>query len=593
MRSPALPRCCCPALLALALLATTSLLSHAASFQAQIEPDTIYLGESANLTLTFEGGQPDKLPALPRVANLTYAGGGREDRFTLANGRQTSTVTYRYSVLPAQAGSYVIPPLVVYMGGQPMASDPLRLTVLPVPQAGTRPGGQPPRGLLRIYVPRTNIFVGQVLPVELTVYAINPSAFDLAPLTAEGFTVGKSERLEQSREPLNGVIYTRLGMRTTVSPGKTGTLTLGPATGRVQVEVPMARRRASDPFDSLFNDPFFNRRTESQVLNLVSEPLTVVVSPLPDTDVPPNFTGAVGEYALEVRAAPTNVAVGEPIRLRIQLTGQGALDSLTWPSLDTLNGFRAYPAVSRVETTDTLGVQGSKIFEQDLVPENTQVRQVPPLLFAYFDPLNHRYVTLSNPPIPLIVRPAGLARTLAPSGPTEPPPKEIVHLKPRLGTLAVLSPPLVARPWFILFLTVPILAWLAALSLRFRREHLHRNPRLVRRHQVQRTVKAGLVELSNHARQGAAEPFFALVFRLLQEMLGERLDRPAASITEAVIEEHLRPRGVRPELTHELQGLFQACNQARYAPTSSIRDLQASKRVVERVLHELQGLQLT
>jgi len=40
------------------------------------------------------------------------------------------------------------------------------------------------------------------------------------------------------------------------------------------------------------------------------------------------------------------------------------------------------------------------------------------------------------------------------------------------------------------------------------------------------------------------EAFFATLFRLLQEQLGERLELPASSITEAVIEEHLRPRGV-------------------------------------------------
>jgi hypothetical protein len=133
---------------------------------------------------------------------------------------------------------------------------------------------------------------------------------------------------------LNGIIYTRVGMRTSVTPGKTGNLILGPATGRVQVEVPLSRRRSGDPFEDLFNDPFFNRQSESQVLNVVSDPVAIEVQPLPAVDVPAAFTGAVASYALEVRAAPTNVAVGEPVRLRIQVSGKGALDALTWPSLE-------------------------------------------------------------------------------------------------------------------------------------------------------------------------------------------------------------------------------------------------------------------
>ncbi len=565
--------------------------AQAASFRATLEPDTIYQGQGATLALTFEGGQPDSLPTLPRVPNLTYGGGGREDRMTFANGKQSSSTTYRYSVLPSQPGTYTIPPIVVQFGGQPMVSEPLRLTVVSAAQAVQRGNQQPTRALLRIHVPRTNLFVGEVLPVELTIYAINPSAFDIAPLEAEGFTVGKSERTEQSRVPLNGMIYTRVGIRTTVTPGKAGTLKLGPATGRVQVEVPVARRRTGDPFEEFFNDPFFNRTTESQVLNVVSEPVTVEVRPLPTEDAPPSFLGAVGQFALEIRAAPTNVAVGEPVHLRIQVSGRGALETLAGPSLEGAKDFRVYPANSRVETTDTLGVEGSKIFEQDIVPENAAVRQVPPVIYTFFDPVNTRYVSLTNPAIPLIVRPTGQARTLAGPASEEPVPKEIVHLKPRLGSLAALSAPVVTRPWFLALQLVPILAWLGALLLRKRREHLSRNPRSVRRHQVQRFVKSGLVELKQHASQGRAEEFFAVLVKLLQEVLGEKLNLPSASITEAVIEERLRPKGLRPEVLAEMHGLFQACNQARYAPSGSVEDLQQAVTRFESVVQALREVE--
>ena len=44
---------------------------------------------------------------------------------------------------------------------------------------------------------------------------------------------------------------------------------------------------------------------------------------------------------------------------------------------------------------------------------------------------------------------------------------------------------------------------------------------------------------------------------LLQEQLGERLDLPASAITEAVIEEHLRPRNVPETPLAQLHELFQ------------------------------------
>lgn len=564
----------------------------AASFRAVLEPATVYQGQPATLALLFEGAQPDSLPALPLVPNLTFGGGGREERITIVNGRQSVTTTFRYTLLANQPGAYTVPAIIAHVGGQTLASQPVQLTVLPAAPPGQRTEAQPARALLQLMVPRTNVFVGEVLPVELNLYAINPRQFELAPLEAEGCTAGKSERIEPARVPMNGVLYTRTGMRTTVIPGKAGNLQLGPASGRVQVEVPVVRRRTGDPFEEFFNDPFFNRRSELMVLDVAAEPLTIQAQPVPTQEAPPTFTGAVGQFTLEVTAAPTNVAVGEPIRLRIQVRGKGALETLTLPSFDDWLDFRVYPAVSRVETTDTLGIEGTRIFEQDLVPGSVEVRQVPALVFSYFDPIGTRFVSLTNPPIRLIVRPTAQTRVLGGGTSAETVPKEIVHLKPRPGTLAILAPPLVARPWFLGVQVLPVLAWLVALALRRWREHLARNPRLVRRRQVRHLVTAGLEELSRHASAGDATRFFALVFRLLQEQLAERLDLPAGAITEAVLDERLKSKGVRAALLADLHGLFQACNQARYAPAGTVQNLRQTADTVGRVLRDLQGVEV-
>jgi hypothetical protein len=144
----------------------------------------------------------------------------------------------------------------------------------------------------------------------------------------------------------------------------------------------------------------------------------------------------------------------------------------------------------------------------------------------------------------------------------------------------------------MVLLLVPVAAWLGAWTWRKRREHLASHPREVRRRSVARKVRAGLDELSQLAARGEGEEVFVRVFRLLQEQLGERLDLPAASITEAVLDERLQPAGVRPELVAELHGLLQACNQARYAPAGSVQDLQQMVGRLERVLDELRRVEV-
>ena len=175
---------------------------------------------------------------------------------------------------------------------------------------------------------------------------------------------------------------------------------------------------------------------------------------------------------------------------------------------------------------------------------------------------------------------------------TPPPTQDIVHIKPRLGTVAQIAPPLVQQSWFLALQAVPVLAWLSVMAWRRRADQLANNPRLRRRRQVAQIIRQGVLELRQHAAANKSDDFFATLFRLLQEQLGERLDLPASAITEAVIEEHLRPRGV-PEATRTaLHELFQTCNLARYAPIKSSQELAAMIPKAETVLRDLQGLNL-
>src|SRR5262249_5362640 len=100
-----------------------------------------------------------------------------------------------------------------------------------------------------------------------------------------------------------------------------------------------------------------------------------------------------------------------------------------------------------------------------------------------------------------------------------------------------------------------------------------------------------LVELRQLAAQKKSDEFFAKLVHLLQEQLGERLDLPASAITEAVIDERLRPSGVPETTLNALRELFQTCNLVRYAPIKSSQELAAIVPKLESALRELQQLE--
>jgi hypothetical protein len=176
------------------------------------------------------------------------------------------------------------------------------------------------------------------------------------------------------------------------------------------------------------------------------------------------------------------------------------------------------------------------------------------------------------------------------SAPENQTPPDILPLKENLGMLTEISPPLISKPIFLTLQTLPILAFIAVFIWRKRADSLANNPRLRRRIAVEKLIQTGIADLRKFAAENNSEEFFALLFRLLQEQLGERLDCPATAITENVVEENSLLRRVPDAARNDLRELFQLCNQARYAPVRGTAELNSVAAQFEKTVGELQNL---
>lgn len=565
-----------------------------AQLTAALDRTTARVGESVRLTLNFENGQPSEEPALPRVANLEFAYSGQSSSFNIVNGRQSSVLSLFYSVQAAAPGEYSIPPIIARVGSDRLSSGPLKLTVVKADERLPEGEAQGQWAFLKLMPAKTAIYVGEVMPVEVQLYVVSGQDLQMQPIAGEGFTFGKNLQLPQRQAAVGNQAYQVVSVRTTAVAGRAGTLTLGPAECRLTLRIPVGRRRTSDPWED-----FFGPRYETRPVRLTSDIHKIDVSNLPATGLPDRFTGAVGTYTMSVVCSPTNVAVGEPVRLKIRISGRGALEGLNFPNPEGWTGFTTYPPTTEIESTDALGIEGARVFQFDIVPQATTVREIPALEFAYFDPEQKTYRVLRQPPTPILVRPSGSGPVLVPlahaadsSDRRSQVAVDIVGVKQHVQTMAVLAPPLIRQPWFLGLQAVPILVLALAVAWRKRQEHRARNPWVVRREATARLVRQGLKGLPHLADDGDADAFFAQTFHLLQEQLGERLDVPAAAITEAVVDDHLRTRGVDESLTRELHALFQACNQQRYAPGSTRSNLHSFLPRIEHVLTTLARLKL-
>ena len=569
--------------LALLLLATSA--AWPASFNASLDRNTISVGESVTLSLTFDGAANAEQPQLPPLPNLNVTSSGQSSQFSFNGGQQTAQVTFTYQLVATQPGDVIIPSIQGRAGGAVMSTRPLALKILQA-APGTR-SAQTNLAFIRLVVPKTEMYVGEPIAIEMHLYWQNAKegSVNIPQLKADGFVLGQIPRPGQTRTQVGNATYHLAVCKLTATAMRPGTLTLGPATSTMVFLIPVPGARPD----------FFGRvAATEQPGTATSEAIAMRVLPLPRENIPAGFSGAIGTYNLNVTAGPTKLTVGDPITVRAVITGNGPIESLQLPAQTDWRDFTTYPPTAKTELSDPHGLAGTKRFEQVVIPQNHEIKTLPPFKFSFFDPAAKTYRTLSSPAIALDIRPAGVAAAPPPTltnstTATPPPADDIVHIRPRYD-IAGARPLLATQPWFLGAQGVPVLLWLALLLRRKRAESLANNPRLRRQREVAARVRELLKELRAHAAGQKSAEFFAALFRALQEQLGERLDLPASAITEAVIDERLRGRGLAADTLRSLHELFQTCNAARYAPVRSSEELSALIPKLEGALAALQGL---
>lgn len=565
----------------------------AATFTATLDRNVVPVGETVTLSLIFEGVTPTGAPPLPPLRNLAVAQGvNQSSSYSFVNGQQTSRQTYGYTLVAQTVGDVMIPSMQVQVGGKTLTSPALALKIIPTSAADSDPASSMTNlAFLRLIVPKTEVFVGEAFPVEVHLYWQNAREISMPQLQAEGFSMSQMPKPAQTRTQTGNTIYNLAIFKLAASAARSGNLTLGPVEGSLTVLIPITnQRRSRDPFESFFGGQQFQPRPTS----LSSATVPMKVLPLPSQNIPEGFNGAIGNYQMSVSAGPTNVGVGDPITVRVQISGRGPIDSILYPAQTQWRDFNTYPATSKAETSDELGLVGTKSFEQVIIPQNHEIKILPPVKFSFFDTSSKSYRTLTGPSIPLTVRPSGVVATQLPSltnsasgkGPQVA--DDIIHIRPRLEASNGTDSPLYMRSGFLALQSLPVLVWLALLVNRKRNESLANNPRRRRQREVAQRIRDGLNELCAHAAARQSDQFFAVLFRLLQEQVGERLDLPAIAITEAIVDERLRGRGLSDDAVKTLHELFHVCNVARYAPVQSSQELVALIPKLESVLRELQ-----
>jgi len=404
---------------------------------------------------------------------------------------------------------------------------------------------------------------------NIRVPAFPSTGFSVVPLD--------KDNVIQQQTTIDGVRFLVITFPTTVYPIATGELALGPAELNCDLMVARSQRRSRGR-DTFSGDPFFDSSSDQRErypLTIRSDPYTITVKPLPTTGRPESFTGAVGQYDLDVAAKPTSLKVGEPVTLTMTVRGRGNLDMVKIPKIADLTQFKVYEPQIKDGTKE-------RTFEQVLIPKSVSVKAIPEIQFSYFDPEMGQYRTQTRGPIPIQVEPSDEAEPLqileiaeGKATRKEILGRDIVYIKDEPGAIKRGDGNLYKNKGFLILQFLPLAGFAVVSVYQRRRERLATDRTYARQYHAPKKAKKGLAQAQKLMATGQPQEFCSTVFKTVQEYLGGRFDLPSAGITIEIVN-NLRSQGIPEEILEKLTAFFEACDRMRFAQSNlDERDMSA------------------
>ncbi|MDH4155899.1 MAG: BatD family protein [candidate division Zixibacteria bacterium] len=569
--------------------------------RVSLDRDTIGMDEQVVLEIEVSGSIQDlPPPQMPTLSMFEVYSQGRSSNISIVNGQVSSSVTYRYLLLPTKPGTFSIDRVAVVYNNKRYKGNEVNLTVLKsgssvsqqLEERATDEEGSTRDYFLEADVDKRSPFVNEQVTLTLKFYigVQHYGSPELSEPTTTGFWTEILGNKAAYYQVVNNRKYKVIERKYALFPTQTGELTIGRATIRTTVA---AKSRRRDPFD-MFGD-FFGRGVE---VTARSQPIKLNVQPLPEEGRPADFTGTIGAFSLSAQADKREVEVNQPVTVTVRISGTGNIKSIAEPVIPQLDEFRAYKASTNESISklkDEIG--GAKIYEEVFIPRRPGDLEIPALKYSYFDLKSRQYKYLTTQPIRIkAIKPEGYAASAdlpyaSPDLTIGSRSRDIRYIKEDIGATS--------RPGYMLFVTpvylvvngVPVVLLASLILVRRRREKLAGNVGLARSQAASKMARKRLAKARSLAHPESAEEFFAEIRLALIAYIADKLNISPHGLTVDGIGRLVGEKTDDGALVEKLVGVLQKCDYARFAPASlTQQDVAESLAAAEDIMIKLEAV---
>ncbi|APS38027.1 MULTISPECIES: BatD family protein [unclassified Salegentibacter] len=561
-------------------------------FEAKVSKDK--LGVNERLRVDFEMNQDGDNFRPPSFDGFTVVGGPNQSVSNRwINGDRTYSKTYSYYLQPNSRGSKTIAQAEITIDDKIYKTTPIDIQV-------TAAVDQPTDGdnsdliasdnlHLVAEVSNPNPYLNEGITVVYKLF-VSPriSVSNFREVDSPKFSDFWSQNIEiRELRPENGEYqgepYRYVVLKKAVLyPQKTGKLELEPLTLSVSVDVPSDRR-----------DIFGSRIYKTINKTVAAGTRTVDVRPLPEGK-PAGFTGAVGQFSLDVSTTKDKLDASESLEAKVEIRGNGNLNLFELPSLEVPSSLEMYDPQRTENVTTTLnGKQGSIIDSYTIVPTRKGQYPIQPLTFSYFDPKTQTYKSLSSQEILIDVEEGPVStsggRIAENSKRAVNLPSEQFRFIKTQTNLRPLEQQAFFRSWtYWGSLLLPFAAIPLFILFGKKREAIAADVHGNRLKKANKLARKYLSEAKKNL--GDQQAFYESLERAMHNYLKAKLHIQTSEMSKERILEILKEKNVPDETSAEFIEVLKSCEFARYTPASNSaqqEDYDKAVKVISKLDKEI------
>ncbi|MCF8368321.1 MAG: BatD family protein [Bacteroidales bacterium] len=563
---------------------------------------TVRVGERFQLVYTLNAeGRNFRPPSFEKFSVLGGPSTSSNSSIQIINGNVTRTLEYSYTyVLQAtEEGVFTIPAAEINVEGKNVVSNTLKIQV--VNNSSTPQGQQGQQGtsgqnniiedikddvFIRASASKLSPMQGEQVIVTYKLYyriGVSSPEFTKEP-SFKGFWVNdllKDKNFPQYKENYNGQLYNVAEIKkVAIFPQQSGKVTLSPLELSCQVQVKAQnQRRSRDPFESFFNDPFFNRYQTVEA-GFKSNSISLNIKPLPTTNRPANYSGAVGKFDMSSSIDKTELKTNEAVNLKFTISGTGNVELVDKLPIKFPPDFEVYdPKITKNMNYSQQAVSGRKSFEYLIIPRTPGTFKIEAVKFTFFDLDKQDYVTLSSPEYDITVsKGEGGDATYTYSGANQADIKyigsDIRHIHTDQTKFNLIGTVFFGSVTFYILIAAPLLLFLLFVFIWKNELKKRSNIALMRNRKATRVAHKRLKQAHSFLKENKQNEFYEEVSQALWGYLSDKFSIPLANLSMDSVKETLLKKEVADTIIDSFISTLNNCEYARFAPGGSQANME-------------------